>query len=99
MPKKIRDTDYLAVSARIRAMETGLLTDAQMEQILTAQTDEEAVKLLRENGYPTMSLESPETMDAAICLPGKCPALSAYWTRAAAGREILPFEFEVTDTC
>ena len=66
MPKKIRDTDYLAVSARIRAMETGLLTDGQMEQILTAQTDEEAVKLLRENGYPTMSLESPETMDAAI---------------------------------
>ena len=40
MPKKIRDTDYLAVSARIRAMETGLLTDGQMQHFLTSQTYE-----------------------------------------------------------
>ena len=36
MAKTIRDTDYLAVSARIRAMETRLLTDERMEQLLEA---------------------------------------------------------------
>lgn len=66
MSKKIKDTDYLVISARIRAMETGLLTGERMEQILAARSDEEVVKLLREGGYPTMSLESPEAMDAAI---------------------------------
>lgn len=66
MSKKIKDTDYLVISARIRAMETRLLTGEKMEQILSARSDEEVVKLLQENGYPTMSLESPEAMDAAI---------------------------------
>lgn len=66
MSKKIKDTDYLVISARIRAMETGLLTGERMEQILAAHSDEEVVKLLQEGGYPTMSLESPEAMDAAI---------------------------------
>ena len=66
MSKKIKDTDYLVISARIRAMETGLLTGERMEQILASRSDEEVVKLLQEGGYPTMSLESPEAMDAAI---------------------------------
>ena len=66
MSKKIKDTDYLVISARIRAMETGLLTGERMEQILAARSNEEVVKLLQEGGYPTMSLESPEAMDAAI---------------------------------
>lgn len=66
MSKKIKDTDYLVISARIRAMESGLLTGERMEQILAARSDEEVVKLLQEGGYPTMSLESPEAMDAAI---------------------------------
>ena len=66
MSKKIKDTDYLVISARIRAMETGLLTGERMEQILAARSDEEVVKLLQESGYPTMSLGSPEAMDAAI---------------------------------
>jgi V/A-type H+-transporting ATPase subunit C len=66
LSKKIKDTDYLVISARIRAMESGLLTGERMEQILAARSDEEVVKLLQEGGYPTMSLESPEAMDAAI---------------------------------
>ena len=66
MSKKIKDTDYLVISARIRAMETGLLTPERMEQILAARSDDEVIKLLQENGYPTMDLASPETMDAAI---------------------------------
>lgn len=66
MAKKIKDTDYLAISARIKAMETGLLTRERMEQVLDARTDEEAVKLLQECGYPELDARNPEAMDAAL---------------------------------
>lgn len=66
MAKKIKDTDYLVISARIKAMETGLLTRERMEQILDARTDEEAVKLLQECGYPELNPADPEAMDAAL---------------------------------
>ena len=66
MAKKIKDTDYLAISARIKAMETGLLSRERMEQVLEARTTEEAVKILQECGYPELDARSPEAMDAAI---------------------------------
>ena len=48
---KIRDTDYLTISTRVRAMETRLVTRERMERMLDARTDEEAVKVLTECGY------------------------------------------------
>ena len=66
MAKKIKDTDYLAISARIKAMETGLLTRERMEQVLEARSGEEAVKILQECGYPELDARNPEAMDAAL---------------------------------
>lgn len=66
MAKKIKDTDYLVISARVKAMETGLLTRERMEQILEAKTDEEAAKILQECGYPELDAADPEAMDAAL---------------------------------
>lgn len=66
MAKGIKDTDYLAISARIRAMENGLLTRERMEQLLEARTDEDAAKLLQECGYPELDAASPEALDKAI---------------------------------
>ena len=66
MAKKIKDTDYLAISARVRAMENDLLTAERMEQLLAAHTDDEAVKLLQSFGYPELDLAHPEAMDEAI---------------------------------
>lgn len=66
MAKKIKDTDYLAISARIRGMENSLLTRERMEQILDARTDDEAVKILQECGYPELDPTHPEAMDAAL---------------------------------
>lgn len=66
MANAIRDTDYLVISARIKAMETGLLTGERMEQILESKSDEEAVKLLQECGYPELSTTDPEALDAAL---------------------------------
>ena len=47
-----RDTDYLAISARIRAMENRLLTRDRMDRIIDARDDAEARKVLAECGYP-----------------------------------------------
>lgn len=66
MAKKIKDTDYLAISARIRAMENSLLTRERMEQVLEARSDEEAAKILQECGYPDLDPTHPEAMDAAL---------------------------------
>ena len=38
MAKTIKDTDYLVISARVKALETGLLTAERMEQILDAKS-------------------------------------------------------------
>lgn len=66
MAKKIKDTDYLVISARIKAMENSLLTRERMEQILEARSDEEAAKVLQECGYPELDATHPEEMDAAL---------------------------------
>ena len=66
MAKKIKDTDYLVISARVKAMETGLLSRERMEQILEAKSDEEAAKILQECGYPELDAADPEAMDAAL---------------------------------
>lgn len=66
MAKKIKDTDYLVISARIKAMESGLLTRERMEQILDARSDEEVAKILQDCGYPELDAADPEAMDAAL---------------------------------
>ena len=63
---KIKDTDYLAISARVRAMETTLLTEGRMDRLLEARSDEEVSKLLQECGYPSLDAARPEEMDAAL---------------------------------
>lgn len=66
MAKRIKDTDYLAISARIREMENHLLTRERMEQILEARSDEEVTKILQDCGYPQLDATHPEDMDAVL---------------------------------
>lgn len=47
-----KDTDYLAISARIRAMENRLLTRERMDRMIDARDNSEAMKVLTECGYP-----------------------------------------------
>ena len=51
MSHRKKDTDYLAVSARIRAMENRLLTRERMDRMIDAKDDGEAMKILAECGY------------------------------------------------
>lgn len=55
MSKRIKDTDYLFLSSRLRAMENSLLTQARMERMLDAPTAEDAAKVLAECGYQELS--------------------------------------------
>ena len=48
---RTRDTDYLTVSTRIRAMENRLLTRERLERMIEARDAAEARKLLAECGY------------------------------------------------
>ena len=66
MANKIKDTDYLVISARIKAMESTLLTRERMEQLLDARGEEEVQKILQDCGYPELDAADPEAMDAAL---------------------------------
>ena len=66
MAKKIKDTDYLAISARVKAMETTLLTWERMMQILDARTEAEALKMVQESGYPNLTATDPEALDQVL---------------------------------
>ena len=46
-----KDTDYLALSARIHAMEGRLLTRDRMDRMIDAREESEALKVLTECGY------------------------------------------------
>ena len=66
MKKKIVDTDYLYITARIRSLECKLLNRERMEQMLEAGSDEEALKVLLECGYPETPGPSPEDLEKAL---------------------------------
>lgn len=55
MPRRRKDTDYLAVSTRVHAMENKLLTRDRMERMIDAKEDSDALKILEECGYPEAS--------------------------------------------
>ncbi|MCD8368707.1 MAG: V-type ATPase subunit [Clostridiales bacterium] len=66
MSHKLKDTEYLFLSTRIRVLERTLLTRERMERMLDAQTNEEAVKVLVECGYPEMPVVDVDTVNAAL---------------------------------
>ncbi|MCD7802169.1 MAG: V-type ATPase subunit [Clostridiales bacterium] len=66
MSKKIKDTDYLFLSARIRALENGLLTRSRMERMLEASTNEEAAKVLTECGYEELTVVDVDAVNRML---------------------------------
>lgn len=62
----MKDTDYLALAARVHAMEGSLLSRERMERMLEARTDEEAVKVLAECGYGELTEMTAEGVDRLL---------------------------------
>ena len=63
---KIRDTDYLTISARVRAMENRLVTRERMERMVEARSDDEAVKVLAECGYEELPALTNRGLDELL---------------------------------
>lgn len=66
MAKTIKDTDYLSLSARIRAMENNLLSRERMERMLDAASLEDAAKVLQECGYAEMPQVGAQVLEQAL---------------------------------
>ena len=64
--KKIKETDYLFLSAYLRALENGLLTGARMDRMLDAPTAEDAAKILTECGYGELNVVNVDTVDQML---------------------------------
>ncbi len=60
--KKIKENDFLSISARIRVLETKLLTAERMERMIDAKDANDAAKVLGECGYPDL----PEVTFSAL---------------------------------
>lgn len=60
--KKLKENDFLSISARIRVLETRLLTAERMERMIDAKDVNDAAKVLGECGYP----ELPEVTNSAL---------------------------------
>ena len=65
MPQK-KDTDYLTISARVRAMEGRLLTRERLERMIEARDNGEALKILTECGYPELTAPTPAALEQAL---------------------------------
>lgn len=61
-----KDTDYLALSARIHAMENRLLTRDRMERMIDAKDHAEAAKVLSECGYGELSDVTGDGLEALL---------------------------------
>ncbi len=61
-----KDTEYLAISARLHAMETRLLTRERMERMIEAKDDSDAAKILTECGYGELSQVSLAQLEVLL---------------------------------
>lgn len=64
--QKTKDTDYLYSSARIKALERRLITRERLQAVAEAKTDETAVKLLMECGFPELVSAAPADVERAL---------------------------------
>ncbi len=63
---KVNNTDYLYLSAYLRAKESGLLTRERLERMASAPRYQEAAMVLTECGYPELDHASDSEIEAAF---------------------------------
>lgn len=64
--KKLRENDFLSISARVRVLETRLLTAERMERMIDAKDVNDAAKVLGECGYPDLPEVTPSALEAML---------------------------------
>ncbi len=63
---KIKDTDYISLSATLRAKEAKMLTKEKLERLLTEPSFTETARMLVDNGYPDMSGMNSQEINAVL---------------------------------
>lgn len=63
---RLKDTDYLYATMRVRANEKNLLTPQKTERMIDAKTPDEAAKILAESGYGDISARSFSDIERAL---------------------------------
>lgn len=66
MSRRVKDTDYLFLSATLRAREANMLSRDRMDRMLSAQTFAESAKILTDCGYEDMSHMDAKGIDAVL---------------------------------
>ena len=66
MSKKVKDTEYLYLSAMLKAREADMLTRDKLERMLAAGGFSDAAKLLQESGWEDMSGLNSAGVDKAL---------------------------------
>ncbi len=64
--KKIKENDFLSISARVRVLENRLLTFERMERMIDAKDAADAAKVLGECGYPDLPEVTNSALDAML---------------------------------
>ena len=62
----INETNYLAITAMLAARTSGMLSADRLERMITAPSDDEAVKVLEECGYGDLTGLSADEINAAL---------------------------------
>lgn len=63
---KLKDTDYLFISTRLRVLENQMLTRERMERMLEARSNEDAAKVLSECGYQGLEPLTPQALEQSL---------------------------------
>lgn len=64
--KKLKENDFLSISARVRVLENRLLTAERMERMIDAKDVNDAAKVLGECGYPDLPEVTNSALDAML---------------------------------
>ncbi len=60
---KLKENDFLSISARVRVLENRLLTAERMERMIDAKDVNDAAKVLGECGYPDLPEVTPSALE------------------------------------
>ncbi|MDF2838546.1 MAG: V-type synthase subunit [Evtepia sp.] len=63
---KLKDTDFLFISTRVRALEVNLLNHERMERMLEAHSSDEALQVLADCDYPEIEDLDINSINAAL---------------------------------
>jgi V/A-type H+-transporting ATPase subunit C len=66
LSNRVKDTEYLFLSATLRAREANMLSRDRMDRMLSAQTFAESAKILTDCGYEDMSHMDAKGIDAVL---------------------------------